>query len=171
MVQITRVFDNAGRAKAALDELKAQGFSDAELTPLAEQRGRSVLRVEAPFGSGLKVEAILDRHAKGDVARSANGGAPAAPQATTATPAPAASPASEPQAAARVQATSAPAAPTKDAAASTRNGSHGGVRSGPRTLSQWLGIPELIDSDTFFSGFPLLIRPTPKLTGETTKRS
>lgn len=55
----------------------------------------------------------------------------------------------------------APGTPSKPAV-STRNGSHADLRTGPRTLSQWLGIPELIDSDTFFSGFPLLIRPTPK---------
>ena len=166
MAQITRVFDNPGRAKAALDELKANGFSDADLSPVPEQKGRTLLRVEAPFGSGLRVDAILDRHANGDVNRPSNGSAPAAPQAVAATSAAAAPAVAEPQAAARVQIASAPAK-----AEPARNGAHEGVRSGPRTLSQWLGIPELIDSDTFFSGFPLLIRPTPKLTGEPTKRS
>ena len=157
MAQITRVFESYGRAQATLDELKANGFADAELTSLAEQKGRTELRVEAPFGTGLKVEAILNRHADGN--------ATAAPRRAAAP----ANPVAEPQIAARGQVASAPSAPAK--ATPARNGSHEGVRSGPRTLSQWLGIPELIDSDTFFSGFPLLIRPTPRLTGETTKRS
>ena len=160
MAQITRVFDSSGRAQAALDELKAKGFADAELTPAADQKGRTVLRVEAPFGTGLKVEANLNRHAEGS--------APAAPQGATAASGAAAPPAAEPQAAARIQTATARLAPVKSATPA-RNGSHDGVRSGPRTLSQWLGIPELIDSDTFFSGFPLLIRPTPKLTGESTR--
>ncbi|MCG6205369.1 hypothetical protein LPW26_12020 [Rhodopseudomonas sp. HC1] len=165
MAQITRVFENPGRAQAALGELKAQGFADAELTPIAEQRGRSLLRVDAPFGTALKVEAILKRHA--------NGGAPAKPE-PVAAPA-AAPPAAEPQPVPRTQTAPASTAPAKTVGAKTaapaRSGSHDGVRSGPRTLSQLLGIPELIDSDTFFSGFPLLIRPTPKLTGDSTKRS
>lgn len=156
MAQITRVFDSPGRAQAARDDLKAQGFSNAELAPAAEGQGRTTLRLDAPFGTGLKAETILDRHAH------ANGSAAAAPQPATAK-------LSEP-AVAQAKAAPPPEPPAKPVA-SKRNGPHDGVRKRPRTLSQMLGIPELIDSDTFFSGFPLLIRPTPKRAGETTKRS
>ncbi|KPF89198.1 hypothetical protein IP86_27540 [Rhodopseudomonas sp. AAP120] len=151
MAQVSRVFDSPGRAQAALDELKTLGFGNAELLPDRDGRGNTTVRVEPPFGSALRVEQVLGRHARAGAAPSAGR---SAPPAKTAGPeaAPTASPATR---------STAPETPSKPAA-STRNGSHADLRTGPRTLSQWLGIPELIDSDTFFSGFPLLIRPTPK---------
>ncbi|ABD05456.1 conserved hypothetical protein [Rhodopseudomonas palustris HaA2] len=174
MVQITRDFDNPGRANAALDDLRSQGFNTAELASGPDGRGKTTLRIEPPFGTAVRVEQILDRHA--------NGAPATAPRATT--------PVTAPQPAGVVVAPKPPQPPSPSAssaqpagrasakretdtavtagseapksATSTRNGTTTGTKSGPRTLSQLLGIPELIDSDTFFSGFPLLIRPTPK---------
>lgn len=158
MAQVSRVFDSPGRAQAALDELKSLGFDNAELLPGENGRGGTTVRVEPPFGSALRVEQVLDRHARAGANSSpARPAAPAKPAALetapTASPAPAAT-------------RNAPSETAAKPAALSRNGSHAGVRTGPRTLSQWLGIPELIDSDTFFSGFPLLIRPTPKTIAE-----
>ncbi|WP_322515307.1 hypothetical protein SR870_20275 [Rhodopseudomonas palustris] len=182
MVQITRVFDNPGRANAALDELRSQGFDTAELASGPDGRGKTTLRIEPPFGTAVRAEQILDRHANG-------AGAPST--AARATAARATAPVTAPQPAGIVVAPKPPQPPSSQSgssaqpagratarretdtaapdrsetpkpATSTRNGTSTGTKSGPRTLSQLLGIPELIDSDTFFSGFPLLIRPTPK---------
>jgi hypothetical protein len=183
MTQITRLFDSPTQAQAAYDELKAQRFENVELLlppghrarpPLEElvqpleragidrasaehyaeglKRGSAIVSVRAPFGSAMRASDILDRHGpgaapeigamssrRGDVGqidatipdRTAARGAAAA----------AGSRASEPTAS---------AGRVSDAPRST----------GPKTLSQMLGIPELIDSNTFFSGFPLLIRST-----------
>ncbi|MFC0238897.1 hypothetical protein [Rhodopseudomonas telluris] len=159
MAHVTRVFDSPGRAQAALDELKAQGFSNAELVPGPNGQGGTTLRLEPAFGTGLRAEEILNRHARS--------GPPSGRSAAAAKPAVAEAPPTVSPAAARSAPPEATAKPTPP----HRNGSHEGVRTGPRTLSQLLGIPELIDSDTFFSGFPLLIRPSPKRTEERTKRT
>ncbi|MGP9814362.1 hypothetical protein ACTZWT_22860 [Rhodopseudomonas sp. NSM] len=171
MTQISRVFDNPGRANAALDDLKARGFGKAELAAGPEGRGKTLLRVDAPFGTAVQVEDILDRHAKG-TARGANGAAPvpaaaAKPAAPSSRPAVAVAP-TPPQAGSQLGRPAAPAGGGTPAAkpqvAQPSASARDGARSGPRTLSQLLGIPELIDSNTFFSGFPLLIRPAPKRT-------
>jgi|GEM_PF-6218501 len=155
MTQITRVFDNPGRARAALDELKAQRFDSAEMVAGPEGRGQTLLRVEAPFGTAIRVEEILDRHA--------NAGTPA-PTAAAAKPAVTTAPPQAAQPPSRLPAakTEPAKSPSAEPAAPARKLDVDRVASRPRTLSQILGIPELIDSDTFFSGFPLLIRPAPK---------
>jgi hypothetical protein len=162
MTLITRVFDNPGRAQAALDELQAHQFANAEVVEAPEGRGKTMLRVDAPFGTGVRVEEILKRHANGGVPAAAAPKSVAAPAARPAAkPAAAAAP-PPPGATAQPPSRSAAMSPGPERAASDRGGAHDGVKSGPRTLSSLLGIPELIDSDTFFSGFPLLIRPKPR---------
>jgi len=162
MTQITRVFDNPSRANAALDELRSRGFASAELMA-GEGRGKTTLRVEAPFGTAVRVEQILKRHANGGQATApAPAAAAAKPAVVTAPPQPPNG--SPPSRLAMAKPDPATPQPAKTSAA-PRNGSDA-TRRRPRTLSQLLGIPELIDSDTFFSGFPLLIRPTPKRADE-----
>lgn len=160
MTQISRTFDSAAQAKAAVAELKQEGLHRVELIEVPDRRGPSgggaVVRVEPPFGSALAATAILDRHRGKEAAAGA-----AKPQ-----PAPAASP---PQQPAKADTPSAPG-PTRQAAPSAAAPSRAPspqeprqeLRTGPRTLSEWLGIPLLIDSNTFFSGFPLLLRPSRK---------
>ncbi|WP_175557731.1 hypothetical protein [Rhodopseudomonas pseudopalustris] len=159
------MFDNPGRARAALDELKAQRFDSAEMVAGPEGRGQTLLRVEAPFGTAIRVEEILDRHA--NAGTPAPAAAAAKPAVTTAPPQAAQPPSRLP--AAKTEPAKSPSAKLPSAeprsaepGAPARNVADGGGNSRPRTLSQILGIPELIDSDTFFSGFPLLIRPAPK---------
>ncbi|RED38400.1 hypothetical protein BJ123_104151 [Rhodopseudomonas thermotolerans] len=159
MTQITRTFDSAAQAKTALAELKQRGFHQVELIELPDRRGPNgggaVVRVEPPFGSALAATAILDRH----------GGKESAPGA--ANPEPAASPLQQP-AKADTQPLSGGAkqapSPAKTAAPRTAapQERRQELRSGPSTLSEWLGIPVLIDSNTYFSGFPLLLRPSRK---------
>ncbi|MBI5128009.1 MAG: hypothetical protein HZA66_01080 [Rhodopseudomonas palustris] len=165
MTQITRVFDNPSRANAALDELRSRGFTNAELIAGAEGRGKTTLQVEAPFGTAVRVEQILKRHANGSPGAAPTPAAATAKPAIVTAPTPPQPPnASPPSRLAATKPEPATPQPARTAAA-PRNGSDA-IRRGPRTLSQLLGIPELIDSDTFFSGFPLLIRPTPKRADE-----
>ncbi|NEW91801.1 hypothetical protein [Rhodopseudomonas sp. BR0M22] len=143
MTQITRTFDSAAQAKAAIAELKQRGFQRVELIDAADRRGGAAVRVEPPFGSALAATAILDRH---------SGKQAIAAPATPAPPAQAeVQPAREP-----ARPVAAPAAPAPLPARREE------LRTGPRTVSEWLGIPVLIDSDTFFSGFPLLLRSSRK---------
>jgi hypothetical protein len=161
MTQITRTFDSAAQAKTALAELKQRGFHQVELIEVPDRRGPSgggaVVRVEPPFGSALAATAILDRH----------GGKESTPGAANPNPAPAASPLQQPAKADTPPlsggAKQAPA-PAKTAAPRTSSPQERRqeLRSGPSTLSEWLGIPVLIDSNTYFSGFPLLLRPSRK---------
>lgn len=158
MAQITRAFDSVAQAKAAVEELKKRRFDSVELVESTDRRdGGAVVRVEAPFGTAVAVTDVLER----------NGGKRAKPM-----PMPVPPNESAPPPAAKLQPASAQPAkpPTNPAAVSqpaqptpaVASRSRAELRSGPRTLSQMLGIPELIDSNTFFSGFPLLIRPAPK---------
>lgn len=145
MTQITRTFDSAAQAKAAIAELKQRGFQRVELIEASDRRGGAAVRVEPPFGSALAATAILDRH---------SGKQAIAAPATPAPPAQAeVQPAREP-----ARPVAAPAAPAPAPLPARREK----LRSGPRTVSEWLGIPVLIDSDTFFSGFPLLLRSSRK---------
>ncbi|WP_022723312.1 hypothetical protein [Rhodopseudomonas sp. B29] len=143
MAQIIRVFPNQGSAEAAVAELTRGGFAGAEIIGTQDNRGARggfpAVRVDAPFGTALRVTAILER----------NGGTEAGPQPAT-------------TAASVGQSTARPAAPTNGAATAQPQRRDAELRTGPRTLSAMLGIPELISSDTYFSGFPLLIRPKPR---------
>ena len=153
MTQITRTFDSAAQAKAAVAELKQRGFNRVELVEVPDRRGPSgggaVVRVEPPFGSALAATGILDRHS----GNRASAASPAAP--------PPAQPAKT-----DLQSAPAPSRPTATAATTTAAPARPALpqerreelRGGPRTVSEWLGIPVLIDSNTFFSGFPLLLR-------------
>jgi len=168
MTQITRVYDTPDQANAAVAELAQRGFehvacvaggksgngadvlepirsagvspSHAEAIAERVRRGGAVVSVRAPFGTATTVTGILNRHA------------PVEPDAATSAPR---------------QDGAAEAAPLSAAlelpvlAETPSAGSRATASSGPRTLSQMLGIPELIDSNTFFSGFPLLIRSRP----------
>ncbi|MGX7741618.1 hypothetical protein [Rhodopseudomonas parapalustris] len=149
MTQITRTFDSAAQAKAAIAELKQRGFQRVELIEASDRRGGAAVRVEPPFGSALAATAILDRHS--------------GKQATTA-PAPPAPPAKAEVQPARESARpiAPPVAPAASPAPAPLPARREELRSGPRTVSEWLGIPVLIDSDTFFSGFPLLLRSSRK---------
>lgn len=144
MAQIIRVFPTPGAAQAACDELTRSGFTSVETVEVPDRRERgsrdnsAVVRVEAPFLTALKATAILER----------NGGKEAGPQAIL--------PSTD-------QPTERPATPVNGTpAAASPLPRDAELRTGPRTLSSLLGIPELISSDTFFSGFPLLIRPKPR---------
>ncbi|NEV78317.1 hypothetical protein DYI24_14840 [Rhodopseudomonas sp. BR0C11] len=159
MTQITRTFDSATQAKAAVAELKQRGFNQVELVEVPDRRGPSgggaVVRVEPPFGSALVASGILERHGGKEAGATSTAGsaapAPAQPAKTEAQPAP------DPAAQA---VKSAPAAsPARPAPPQARREE---LRSGPRTVSEWLGIPLLINSNTFFSGFPLLLRASRK---------
>jgi hypothetical protein len=172
MTQIIRKFDNANTAKAATDELRQRGFGTIETVDIPAGRrgngGGAVVRVEAPFGTAMSATTILDRHGGRDAsgeARPVTNPANGSPSATRPSGASAPSdssgrPAVEP----------APASGANRHANArhhqSQHGSHEDLRGGPRTLSAWLGIPELISSNTFFSVFPLLIRPEP-VTGAT----
>ncbi|PZA11296.1 hypothetical protein DNX69_18585 [Rhodopseudomonas palustris] len=159
MTQISRTFDSAAQAKAAIAELKQRGFRQVELIEVPDRRGPSgggaVVRVEPPFGSALAATAILDRHRGKEAAPVAANpvpnpapAAPPPPQPAKADTPPAPGPAKQ---ATPPAATAAPPAERRQ-----------DLRGGPRTLSEWLGIPLLIDSNTYFSGFPLLLRSSRK---------
>jgi hypothetical protein len=141
MSQITRVYDNPKTAADAVKELKAASFNDAEL--VANGQGNSVVAVSAPFGKGAQVEQILNRHGgngtSSSVPRGYRGNGQAAPS----------------------------AAPLSRALhVPVLTDSHTNVSgvsrlSDSRTTSAALGLPELTSSDSFFSGFPLLIESKP----------
>jgi len=59
MTQIVKLYDDAKKAQAAVAELKAASFDNAEL--VANKEG-SVVSVDPPFGKGAQAEAILNRH-------------------------------------------------------------------------------------------------------------
>jgi hypothetical protein len=180
MTQINRLFDSSVEARAAFDELKERRFEDVELLLAADnraprsiedlveaikragvepsradvyadgvRRGGAFVSVRAPFGSAVRATEILDRHG------------------ATTTPKPIARRRDEgtTDANARVRTVSGQsdrkASPASGPSESSGRVSAAPPSRGPRTLSQMLGIPELIDSNTFFSGFPLLIRPQP----------
>ena len=54
-----RTYADAGRAKAAVDELTSNGFSDVRAWFKPNRAG---VAVNAPFGEGQRAEQILDRH-------------------------------------------------------------------------------------------------------------
>jgi hypothetical protein len=149
MTQIIRVFDNPNRAKAAIDELKQRSLTHLELVPVSNGRDRSgngggaVVKVEAPFGTASTATEILNRHGGKTTPSAATEPARISPTPQQQTP-------SQPK--------SNPASSTTTSASSPHHGE--GRLTAPRTLSEVLGIPELISSNTFFSGFPLLLHPT-----------
>lgn len=56
MTQITKVYDDAKKAQAALSELKAASFANAEI------RDGNTVSVDPPYGKGGQADAILRRH-------------------------------------------------------------------------------------------------------------
>lgn len=56
MTQIIKVYDDAKAAQAALSELKAASFANAEI------RDGNTVAVDPPFGKGGQADAILRRH-------------------------------------------------------------------------------------------------------------
>ncbi|ABE38151.1 hypothetical protein HUU61_05125 [Rhodopseudomonas palustris] len=60
MTQIVKVYDDAKKAQAALAELKAASFDNAEL--VANGKDGNLVSVDPPFGKGGQAEAILNRH-------------------------------------------------------------------------------------------------------------
>ncbi|MBI5131603.1 MAG: hypothetical protein HZA66_19370 [Rhodopseudomonas palustris] len=59
MTQIVKLYDDAKKAQAAVAELKAASFDNAELVT---SKDGSVVSVDPPFGKGGQAEAILNRH-------------------------------------------------------------------------------------------------------------
>jgi hypothetical protein len=175
MTEITKSYDSAKAANEAAAELKQAGFKDVNVVGAAPSRygrsngGGATVTVEAPFGTATRATAILDKHGPSDVASSDVATAP--PGTGAKEPESVSAPLSNVVRApvlTRSSPTSTPAAAAK-ASADPATGSTS--QSGPRTISAWLGIPELISSDTFFSGFPLLIRPKHEATSSTAAAS
>lgn len=131
MAQLVRTYDNPKAASAVVSQLKAANFNNIE--QVSDGNGGSVVVVEPPFGQGSKAEAILNSQ-PGIKTNGANG-----------------------------------------AAHTTRSNGFGGASlisssthlsgsprlTDSRTTSEWLGLPTLVSSDAFFSGFPLLIKSKP----------
>lgn len=139
MVQIIRSYDNPKAAAAVVNELKAANFSNVEQR--SDGNGGAVVAVEPPFGMGSRAEAILSRTPAG---KSGNGAAPRSTSSGTTTK------------------SSNGATSTSNSTISSSTRLTGAPRlTGPKTTSEWLGLPTLIDSDTFVSGFPLLLRAKP----------
>ncbi|MDF3810993.1 MULTISPECIES: hypothetical protein [Rhodopseudomonas] len=193
MTQITRVYDNASQANAAMAELKQRGFKDVDyiaaskssrsdgngvdlIEPIRRtgvspshaeayaervRRGGAVISVRAPFGTATTVTGILNQHGQSQAnAAASNGSSRPKPGSDNA---PRRDGAAEPESKA-APLSSALDVPVLAESSSGWFGTKGSAEprsSGPKTLSQMLGIPELIDSNTFFSGFPLLIRSRP----------
>ncbi|WP_322514609.1 hypothetical protein SR870_16420 [Rhodopseudomonas palustris] len=65
MTQIVKLYDDAKKAQAAVAELKAASFDNAELTT---NKDGSVVSVDPPFGKGGQAEAILNRHGPSNAA-------------------------------------------------------------------------------------------------------
>jgi hypothetical protein len=72
MTQIVKVYDDAKKAQAALAELKAASFSNAEIASTGKDG--TVVSVDPPFGKGGQAEAILNRHGPSKAAASYAGG-------------------------------------------------------------------------------------------------
>jgi hypothetical protein len=60
MAQIARLYEDTKAASAALAELKASKFDNAEL--VSNGKSGSIVSVDPAFGQGSKAEAILNRH-------------------------------------------------------------------------------------------------------------
>jgi len=60
MTQIIKVYDDAKKAQAALSELKAASFDNAEI--VANGKDGTAVSVDPPFGKGGQADAILNRH-------------------------------------------------------------------------------------------------------------
>ncbi|RJF70451.1 hypothetical protein [Rhodopseudomonas palustris] len=60
MTQIVKAYDDAKKAQAAVAELKAASFDNAEL--ISRNGSGTLVSVDPPFGKGGQAEAILNRH-------------------------------------------------------------------------------------------------------------
>lgn len=60
MTQIVKAYDDAKKAQAAVAELKAASFGNAEL--ISSTGNGTLVSVDPPFGKGAQAEAILNRH-------------------------------------------------------------------------------------------------------------
>jgi len=144
MAQMIRTFDNPRTASAVVAQLKAADYDDVEL--VSDGKGGSVVAVSAPFGRGAKAEQILNS-AGPSKATNGSGNGYARPGNGHAHPDTAA------------PLSSAVGAPTLTRSSTNLTGAPRVTEA--RTTGSWLGLPELISSDTFFSGFPLLISSKP----------
>jgi hypothetical protein len=157
MTQMTRLFDIPSQAQAAFDDLKQRRFEQVELllpTGIRERRPGDdlIARLQRAGIDSARAEACADAVRRGSAVvavRAPFGSAKLAAaildrHAPDASPQPVSTP---PRASGDTESPSRPTAARRS--------------SGPKTLSQMLGIPELIASNTFFSGFPLLIRSRP----------
>jgi len=73
MTQITRLYDDSKKAAAAVAELKAAKFDNAEL--VSNGKGGSMVSVDPPFGKGGQADAILNRHGPSKSVDGAHSGA------------------------------------------------------------------------------------------------
>ncbi|MGX7743276.1 hypothetical protein [Rhodopseudomonas parapalustris] len=60
MTQIIKLYQDAAKAQAAVAELKAASFSNAEI--VSSDKNGTVVTVDPPFGKGGQADAILNRH-------------------------------------------------------------------------------------------------------------
>jgi hypothetical protein len=60
MTQIAKLYNDTKNAAAAVAELKANKFDDAEI--VSNGKGGSIVTVDPPFGQGGRADAILNRH-------------------------------------------------------------------------------------------------------------
>jgi hypothetical protein len=60
MTQIIKIYDDAKKAQAAVAELKAASFDNAEVA--SNGKDGAVVTVDPPFGKGGQADAILNRH-------------------------------------------------------------------------------------------------------------
>jgi len=60
MTQIIKVYEDAGKAQAAVAELKAASFANAAI--VSNGKDGTVVTVDPPFGKGGQADAILKRH-------------------------------------------------------------------------------------------------------------
>ena len=170
MTRIARVYDDSKNATDAVNELKNSGIADVAVvsTPrnrtdspasaedivtsiekagvqsayadsYAERikRGGAVVIVNAPFGTAKKAAAILNRHGPGQTSTVVQAKNPGERGATES------------------DATAAPLSTAFNVPLLTES-STSSPKVGSKTLSSLLGIPELVSSNKFFSGFPLL---------------
>lgn len=60
MAQIIKAYDDAKKAQAAVSDLKANNFTNAQF--ISSRDGSNLVSVDPPFGGGAQAEAILERH-------------------------------------------------------------------------------------------------------------
>jgi hypothetical protein len=158
MTQITRVYDSSKNATDAVTELKTRGFKDVALvTGSSNRSGRTngAGQIDAITSAGIPMkyaEAYAERVQRGGAVVTVS-----APFGTANTATEILNRYNPAQSPANGAGPGATPVPLGTETSSYRSG----TESGSWTLSSALGIPELISSNTFFSGFPLLISSKP----------